>query len=192
MMRPFLLALLAAALVSCNRQNLKYDKPYFDFDSLVHVQMINLGNSKVTVIKTSALNGRRDSTSIVPDTAQWKHELDAFQQLDVINKPSFKDAYHYSEAKDVHSNLQVRTFLTHEKSAVPWVKFYYLGDLKKLKKIESVYNERNAMFSSGRKLTLEFDNLENELVLMHYQVKGYQKMMLSDSVLFQLDGKIVR
>src|SRR5258705_241845 len=94
-------------LRSCNRENTKYDKPYFDFDSLVNTQTFRLSTTKIKVIKTSALNGKQDSALLVPDSTQWRHELDAFQQLDVINKPLFENAYHFTEGKDDHSNLRV-------------------------------------------------------------------------------------
>jgi len=56
------------------------------------------------------LNGKKDSTAFIPDSTQWKHELDAFQQLDVINKPLYKDNYHLEERDDDHSNLLVRKY----------------------------------------------------------------------------------
>jgi len=187
-----LFLVVAGLLASCNRKNLKYDKPYFDFDSLVKAQTISLERTKIKVIKTSSLNGKRDSVSFTPDTTQWKHELNAFQQIDIINKPLFKGEYTLVESKDDHSNLRVRTYSTTKKSPVPWVKFYYLDNWQKLKKIETKYYEQNQMFSSARKLTLEFDSQGSDLIINHYRVQGFQKMILSDSVLFLLDGKTIQ
>lgn len=184
------IVLIAFYVVSCNRDTKRYDKPYFDFDSLVRAQLSELSRLKTVVMKKSKLNSKADSISFAPDTAQWKHELDPFTQLDAINKPMFKDAYHLQVKEDDHSNLQILECSSKIKSPVPWVKFYYQNDLKKLKKIESLYEESNLMFSSQRRLLMEFEKKEDHLILTHYQVKGFQKMLLSDTTSYLLDGAI--
>lgn len=178
---------LISLMFSCKHQNLKYDKPYFDFDSLVNVQVEKLSEAKATVSKKTFLNEENDSIAFVPNAEQWKNELNELAQLDVINKPSFKTAYHFTDAKDDHSNLQVRTYSTTSKSPVAWVKFYFLKNFKKLKKIESIYHEENTMVTSQKKLWIDFDD---SLQIAHYHIQGFQKMILNDSVKFSIDGKI--
>jgi len=189
-MRFFGVACLAL-LFSCNRENLKYDKPYFDFDSLVNNQVHQITSAKVSLIKKTFLNGKKDSTILLPDTAQWKHELDAFQQLDVINKPLFKGNYQSKNQGDDHSNLLVRSFTTEMKSPVPEVKFFYQDGYKRLKRIESVFNESNVLYSTSRKLTLEFEEHQGAAMISRYRVQGFQKMILSDSVAFSVEGKLL-
>src|SRR4051812_45600316 len=155
-MKFFLAVICGLLLVSCNQKNLKYDKPYFDFDSLVNGNVQQMASTKVSLSKKTFLNGAQDSSIFLPDTTQWKHELDAFQQLDIINKPLFKGNYQLKNQEDDHSNLFVRSFTTEMKSPVPEVKFFY-QDGSKLKKIESVFNESNVLYSTSRKLTLEFE-----------------------------------
>jgi len=185
----FLLGALFTLLVSCNRENLKYDKPYFDFDSLVRTQVHQIALTRTSLFKKTFLNRKNDSTVITPDTTQWKHELDAFQQLDVINKPLFKGNYHSKDQEDDHSNLLVRSFTTKMKSPVPEVKFFY-QDGSKLKRIESVFNESNVLYSTSRKLTLEFDEQGGAAMISRYRVQGFQKMILSDSVRFSIEGRL--
>src|SRR6478736_4311680 len=190
-MKFFLSVAFVVLLFSCNRQNLVYDKPYFDFDSLVSNQVHQIASSKAKVIKKTFLNGKRDSAILLPDTTHWKHELDAFQQLDVINKPLFKGNYQTTNQEDDHSNLFVRSFTTKMKSPVPEVKFFYQDGFKKLKKIESVFNESNVLYSTSRKLTLEFEEQQGMAVITKYKVQGFQKMILSDSVAFSIEGKLL-
>ena len=106
-MKFFFFVASAILAVSCHRENLKYDKAYFDFDSLVHAQVQQLASRRGVLIKKTFLNGKIDSTTLTPDTTQWKRELDAFQQLDVINKPLFKGKYQSEDEEDNHSNLLV-------------------------------------------------------------------------------------
>ena len=187
----FFFVVVFVLLVSCNRENLKYDKPYFDFDSLVNNQVQQIASAEVRLIKKSFLNGKQDSATLLPDTAQWKHELDAFQQLDVINKPLFKGNYQSKDQEDDHSNLLVRVFTTKMKSPVPEIKFFYQDGYMKLKRIESVFNESNVLYSTSRKLTLEFEEHHGAQMISRYQVQGFQKMILTDSVAFSIQGKLL-
>jgi len=190
-MKVFFSVACVVLLFSCDRQNLKYDKPYFNFDSLVNNQVQQIASAKARVIKKTFLNGKNDSTILLPDTTHWKHELDAFQQLDVINKPLFKGNYQAINQEDDHSNLLVRSFTTKMKSPVPEVKFFYQDGYMKLKRIESVFNESNVLYSTSRKLTLEFEEQQGMAMISKYRVQGFQKMILSDSVKFSIEGKLL-
>jgi len=190
-MKVFFGVACVVLLFSCDRQNLKYDKPYFNFDSLVNNQVQQIASAKARVIKKTFLNGKNDSTILLPDTTHWKHELDAFQQLDVINKPLFKGNYQAINQEDDHSNLLVRSFTTKMKSPVPEVKFFYQDGYMKLKRIESVFNESNVLYSTSRKLTLEFEEQQGMAMISKYRVQGFQKMILSDSVKFSIEGKLL-
>ena len=190
-MKVFFGVACVVLLFSCNRQNLKYDKSYFDFDSLVNNQVQQIASAKARVIKKTFLNGKNDSTILLPDTTHWKHELDAFQQLDVINKPLFKGNYQAINQEDDHSKLLVRSFTTKMKSPVPEVKFFYQDGYMKLKRIESVFNESNVLYSTSRKLTLEFEEQQGMAMISKYRVQGFQKMILSDSVKFSIEGKLL-
>jgi len=190
-MKFFLGVACGVLLISCNQKSLKYDKPYFDFDSLVNNQVQQMAWAKVSLRKKIFLNGKQDSAIFLPDTTQWKHELDAFQQLDLINKPLFKGNYEASDQQDDHSNLVVRALTTKMKSPVPEVKFFYQDGQKKLKRIESVFNESNVLYSTSRKLTLEFEEQQGVALISKYRVQGFQKMILSDSVAFSIDGKLL-
>ncbi len=189
-MKVFFGAAIVMLLYSCNRENSYYDKPYFDFDSLVHTPVLKLSEAKVKVEKKTFLNGKEDSVGFVPDTTQWKHELDAFQQLDVINKPLYKDNYKIDDREDDHSNLLVRKYTSQIKSLVPEVKFFYQDGFKKLKRIEAIFIEGNVLYSTSRKLTIKFDEQQGKPMISGYRVKGFQKMILSDSVKFSIEGKL--
>lgn len=181
------LVLIAVLFFSCDQSAVKYDKPYFDFDSLIQNQVKILGKSSWK--KFSRLNQKIDTVLIQPDS--MRAELDIFTQLDVINKPIFKSKYAVEEKKDVHSNLMVRRYTFQEdnedklKSAVPYVEFYYYNRFSDLRKIVSNYNETNLLFNSSRKLTLEFGENQPKKIIA-YQIVGFQKMLLSDSVLINI------
>lgn len=179
-------------LASCNKSNLKYEKPYFDFDSLINVQSADLIKAGTLLSKSVSLNGKQDQSSIQTDSTLMAHELDVFRQLDVINKPLYKTAYEILDGdKDSRSNLRIRTYKAKNPSPVPFITFYYLNDWKHLKKIESVYQENNTLYLTERHLQLEFDDVVGTLLLSRYEVTGKQKMILSDTVLFSIEGSFL-
>lgn len=189
-MKIFLCVALVAGFYSCHRENLTYDKPYVDFDSLVRTQVLKLSGIKAIVRKKTSLNGKRDSTVFTPDSTQWKHELDAFQQLDVINKPLYKGNYQQSYRDDQHSNLIVHSYLAKVKSPVPEVKFFYRPNSKKIERIEAFFADGNWIYTTSRKMILEFEESHGMPVIAGYQVHGFQKMMGNDTVKFSIEGKL--
>lgn len=184
----FLIAGCALMLTACNRGNQVYDKTYFDFDSLINVQVKELINAKVTLRKVSVINGKSDSSSFVPDSLKLANELDVFRQLDLINKPLYKSSYVVKEGeKDTRSNLLIRSYSAKSASPVPFVKFYYRSSPRDIKKVESFFQEENALYNTSRNLTLLFDDSSGTPLISGYQLRGSQKMILSDTVNFSVE-----
>jgi hypothetical protein len=185
----FLLAGCALSVIACNKENQLYDKAYFDFDSLISVQENVLMKSGITISKIAAINGKRDSSFFVPDSLKLAHELDVFRQLDIINKPLYRNSYDVKDGvKDTRSNLLIRSYTTQSPSPVPYVKFYYQGSPRDIKKIETLFNEENALYNTSRRLILLFDDSSGSPRLSGYQLIGSQKMILSDSVSFSVNA----
>lgn len=184
----YLIAGCAFLLTACNRVNQQYDKAYVDFDSLINVQVAALIKSKVTVNKISVINGKRDSSSFLPDSLKLANELDVFRQLDLINKPLYRNSYNVKmDEKDTKSNLLIRSYIAKSPSPVPYVKFYHQASSNHIKKLESFFREENALYNTSRNLTLLFDDSSGFSFLSGYQLKGSQKMILSDTVNFSVE-----
>jgi len=191
------LLLIAFAMMSCRPANLQeYDKPYFDFDSLVNKQIQMFSTRKDSIRKVAELDAKKSVSSFVIDSTHLAHEWDVFRQLDWINKPLFKGNYEITEGADTKSNLMVRSYVAKKSSnrsikfAVPFVHFYYQNDFKNLKRIESQYEEQNALYYTNRKLSIVFDDAGGKRLINYYTIKGSQKMILSDSVKFSIQGSI--
>jgi hypothetical protein len=188
----FLFAGCVFILTSCNRVNQQYDKAYFDFDSLINVQVKELIKSNVAISKISVINGKRDSSSFVPDSLRLANELDVFRQLDLINKPLYRSSYLVNEGeKDSRSNLLIRSYTARSASPVPYVKFYYQSSSHDIKKMESFFREENALYNTSRTLTLLFDDSSGSPLLSGYQLSGSQKMILSDTVNFSVSVLLI-
>ncbi len=175
---------------ACKQANQVYDKPYFDFDSLIHTQVQARALQQKTIFKTAALNSQKDSSSFQADGKVLAHEWDAFLQLDVINKPMYKNNYDITERADDKSNLTIRSYQCKIPSSVPYVHFYYHDSWANLKRIESIYEEKNVLNSVARHLTLAFDEEQGKPFIQKYSITGGQKMIFNDTVQFSIQGSI--
>ncbi len=193
MMRSFFLGILGLLLWGCKQSEVVYDKPYFDFDSLINQQQHELLTTKATLTKTVSLDSAKEEISFEADSLVLGKELDVFRQLDIINKPGFKDKYKISDGeKDTRSNLTIRRYEALEKTApVQFVLFYYQNEFSRIHKIESAYRENNTLYGTERNLLLEFDDSTGKLLLTHYRLTGVQKLILSDTIAFSIDGVFV-
>jgi hypothetical protein len=188
MNRVFLVICFCAFIFSaCDRTNQKYDKAYFDFDSLINMQVAELVKIQSTIRKKSIINEKEDNSSFVPDSLKLANELDVFRQVDIINKPLYRNAYEIKDGeKDTKSNLLIRSYTAKVPSPVPFVRFYYQSSSRDIKKIESVFHEENTLYDTRRNLLLEFDDSSGSLLLKGYQLSGTQKMILNDTVNFSV------
>lgn len=193
MMRSFFLVILGILLWSCKQSEVVYDKPYFDFDSLINRQQQELLTAKATLTKTVSLDSTKEEITFEVDSLVLAKELDVFRQLDIINKPGFKGKYKISDGeKDSRSNLTIRKYEALEKTApVQFVLFYYQNEFSRLHKIESTYREDNPLYGTGRDLLLEFDDNSGKSLLARYRLTGVQKLILGDTIAFSVDGVFV-
>jgi hypothetical protein len=187
--RFFSLIISIVLLTACNKQNEKYDKAYFDFDSLVNAQVDVLTKVHSTLAKSVSLDGKVDQSSHTTDSTLLAQELDVFRQLDLINKPLYRNTYEVIDGeKDTQSNLRVKRYKAKTPAPIAFVTFYYHDDFTQIKKIESVYQETNSLYATKRQLQLEFDDSTGTMVLSKYRMTGSQKMILSDSVKFTIEA----
>lgn len=190
--RFFSLIISAVLLTACNKQNEKYDKAYFDFDSLVNAQVDVLAKAHSTLAKSVSLDGKVDQSSHATDSTLLAQELDVFRQLDLINKPLYRNTYEVIDGeKDTQSNLRVKRYKAKTPAPIAFVTFYYHDDFTQIKKIESVYQENNSLYATKRQLQLEFDDSTGAMVLSKYRMTGSQKMILSDSVKFTIEASFI-
>lgn len=191
-MKPVVFILLIVfALASCEtkRTDAKY---YYALDSVLNEQVQYLTLSHATLSKKASIDGKEESTSFVPkDTTRWKYELDVFAELNDINKPANVGKYRIAQSvKDANSNLLIYTIESTEQLPVVFLKVYYLDNLSNIRRIEGLYREESSLLKSSRELSIEFQNINNKIVLTSYSITGGQKMLLGDSVQFSVNGMV--
>lgn len=170
-------------------------KFYYPVDSLLKAQVNYLTSSHATLTKRAFIDGKEETSSYVPkfDSAMtaWSRELDVFAELNDINTPTNVGKYRTEGGvKDQTSNLLIFTIESMEKLPVSYVKVYYLNSLSDVRKIEALYSQENSLLKTSRELLMEFQNINNKIVLTSYSIQGGQKMLLGDSVTFSVQGTV--
>lgn len=182
---------LLIGLCSCNEKK-PIAKSYFNVDSLMNVQLVQLTAKAASVTKRIKINDLEETVKIKPDSALWAHELAIFKHLDILNKPIYATAYEVIDGtKDSNSNLTLRIYHAKREVPVTVFKLYYQDSFDKLRRIEATSEESNALYFTTRKFVLTFDDLAGGIVLQRYAVEGFQKMILSDTVRFSLHSEIL-
>lgn len=189
MIRVLFIFISLILLSSCDEQN-KVNTAYYNIDSLLDAQTDLLLSKNTLLKKIVVLDGKRDTAGITqPDSITLTNEFDLFRKI--FRKRNFK----IENGSDSRSNLTIRTFTgelsSSEKNVTPEsVRLYFYNSPANLRKIEANYHEGNPMFSSSKHLTMEFENIYNKVTLVHYTIEGKQKMILSDSVNFFIQGDL--
>lgn len=180
-------------LSSCKNKELVATDYYFNIDSLVSANAAYFEKVKPGLKKRAEINGKKDTTAIVPaDSTAWADELHIFRQLGALNNPVNRDNYIIEDnLNDPQSNLTICQYTTSADLPLIMLKVYYQRRLPEIRKIEAVYNEKNALYSSSRFLTLKMEKIYNKTIITSYSVNGGQKMILGDSVDFQINATLV-
>jgi hypothetical protein len=182
---------LTAGLFACSQQA-RTRARYYAIDSLVQGQIRLLAARHATLTKTAALGAQQDTTTFVPrDTLAWTKELDLFLELKTLNKPTNLGAYTVTDnIPDTRSNLRIKSIETQQPLPVRYLKVFYHGTPERVRRIEAQFQEDNSLYHSGRFLTMEFDELQQQPVLLAYSITGGQKIFLGDTVAYTVSAKV--
>ena len=170
----------------------KTGEKYYNLDSLFQAQSQLLISEKAKLRKSATLDEKNDTAYFAPDSLGWINELSTLSTLALINKPIYMGLYSVKDERDSKSNLQVLSYSVNEgkEVPVPFVRIYYLGSLSNVKRIEGVYKEENELYTGSQALSIELQDVYNKTVMTSYIINGHQKMILADSVDFEIEGQI--
>lgn len=185
----FLLAI--SFLISCQKAP-ESTTLYYPIDSLIQSQVNYLAQSKAILNKKAEIDGKEETSSFTPiDSAAWAHELDIFSELEIINKPIHAGNYRTENGlKDTNSNLTIKSFTSTGQLPVVYLRIFYLDVPSKIRRIEALYQEENSLLKGSRFLIMEFEEINNNLVLTSFSIEGGQKMFLGDPVKFSVKGTV--
>lgn len=184
-----ILVLAGCAWIACGQQNAVYDKPFIDIDSLLNQQVHQLVAQQARLHKTTEAGGTPGEKTWLPDSLQWAAEMEVFRQLDDVNRPGVTRQYAIVGKKDSLSNLQVVMYQAPD-APLTELALYFLPRPRQLKKIAARLQRSNPLFTASRAVALEFDHWQGQPRLARYHVQGFQKMVLGDSITYQISGTV--
>lgn len=188
-MSRLIVVVLILIVASCTTQ--KETKSLYPIDSLLNAQARYLSAKKASLKKFVTLDGKEQEILTTPkDDIAWQNELEIFNTLTIINKPTNISFYSVEDISDSRSNLKVKSFATKEDLPVKYIRVYYYQTPLRLRKLEASFNEFNSLYKSSRELTMDFQQIGDTTVLTSYFITGGQKMLLDDSVQYRISGSL--
>jgi hypothetical protein len=190
--RPIGLAFIFILIFSSCEQKKIDRNDFFPIEKIIGEQALLLSSSHADLHKKATLNDSLYEVSTTPaDSMAWSHELDIFRELELINKPIYKDDYVITDnINDPKSNLVIKEFRATRNIPVSLVKIFHRPGNEDMIKMEAIYNEENSLYRSSRHMSLVWDDHDGNQVLTSYAIKGGQKIFLGDTTVFEIQGKI--
>lgn len=191
----FAVAISAVCLLSCTKKEDTRHTVYYPIDSLIQAQINYLGDPAhaASLHKYATLGTDQDTAEYQPaGTIAWANELGPLLRLGVINKPIHEGKYRVEDnLRDPNSNLRIRAFKAQDESLpIAYLRIYYQGTPRQVRRIEGSYREVNALYTSTQIFSIELQEIHNKILLTSYSIRGGQKMILADSMALGVDGWI--
>ena len=175
--------------IACTQEQKSIQK-YFDFDGLIDDQISQLSQRGRVLEKVAAMARDQTDSTFLPSVKGWESELEIFRDLEMINKPAYRDVYRIEDPlEDTKSNLKIRRYVA-SSAPLHLINFYYQNEFTRLKKIEAYITEKNLLYATSRTLVMEFEEEDGKPQLIRYSMNGFQKMVFSDTVRFSVQGQV--
>lgn len=177
-LRGLLFGLFALGLGACaDRGSTEQAQPvYFDLAGLIGQQVAQLGQLPAKATKSTQMNGKIDRRTGL--MVNWEQELALFAKAD-LNKPVLREAY------TIQKTATGITYTAKESGlVVEYLRISGLGAVPDSVAIR--YHEKNTLYLTQREMYLTFANEQ----LRSYRIKGYQQMVLSDTVHYAVEGQV--
>lgn len=165
------------------------DQPYFDMPSLVKQQLVRLDSLNPSVELVAQVGDREEVETIKKDSAEWEETLKLFSDAN-INRPVLQGSYSVVDSIDQQHQWKIRVYQAKEPQEVevPYLIVYYQDSLADVRRIETKFWEENLLYSTTRYLAMQFESSSSGPQLVSYRSQGHQKMILRDSVYYDLEA----
>ena len=172
--------LLVILITSC--QQLRPDSVavpnYPDVNQIYTDQIQKLHNKRL--IKEISLDFKNETDTFLMDSTDWKNELSFLAEIDP-NQPEYVGVFDVSERNEVISlNLKEG-----ENGILKKLVITISGDDDQ--SISAVTDEGKDIYTHHREFRVQFDSG----LIRFYEISGYQKMILKDTVWFGIKGSVI-
>lgn len=170
------LLLIAAACSPLRPEQVKVPE-YPDFKQFIQQQAQLLAG--VSLEKTVRLDDKSETNSFNLDSAAWAEELSFLKEINP-NQPEYVGGFDkIQEGNQVTLQLNEKT-----SGEIQSVSFIKIGDI--YSSIQGTFHEDKDVYVHHREISVNF----KDGVISSFLVKGYQKMILKDTVWFAIRGSV--
>ncbi len=182
----FLFLSILGLVASCKPVVPPVRSQLLNIDSLINAQVRNI--RVATIEKTIHVNDSTFYHRVI--NPELKNELVAFQELNLVNRPIYRDSYQLTVQSDKQSNLTIKSWTATKDAPVKSLKLFYLDKIDRLKRMEAELGTSELYAKSSKKLLLEFSILGDTVRLETYSISGMQQYFWSDPRYFSVDAVI--
>jgi hypothetical protein len=182
------IALLSIVLSSCeSSSSAKKISAYFD--------VANLFNSQATLVlntsfqKTASIDGENETKTVRFDSLEWTKELSMFANMD-INKAVLVGAFDEEETTTETGRTVTYRKKPELEGGVQWIRLDYDGK-GNVAAFSGLFREENALYQNMRELSATFSSREGMPTIEEYSIKGFQKILMKDTVNYEIEAKAV-
>lgn len=186
---PILLLGLLLAIAACEQPTppvTAEGEDAFNLTAYLEQQQERLQAEQPMVLKSVTTEGKPTET-IQTSAVDWEDELSVFLDAD-LNRPALQE--YYTRQEQVLDNGNIVVEFNRVEEAEPLVHYLRLEltSDRVLRQLDALIQDQNMLFYSRRNIQLSADPSSGNI--SGYRVKGVQKMMLSDSLHYQIHANL--
>jgi hypothetical protein len=163
---------------------------YYDVQTLLAANEETLRQMNVSLHKEASFAGEVEETQIRLDSAALVEELEVFRELD-INKPVFSGRY--KETRELVNGQRLISYEADDKEAlnINFLKVYKEAASGKVQRIEALYSNRNILYNSTRQLSLQYGQVNGQMLPRYYTVEGVQNMIFTEPEEYRIKAEFM-
>jgi len=173
------LVIIGLMAISCQPMSDFEVERFFQLDSLLVKQAVLLTEKNVSVTKSVKMDDQFETISFSADTARWAKEFQIIKDFS-LNKTNYIGAF------KVEQKGKSVAYIKKLDQPIP-INYFKVVYNNELKSVSGQYYEDKDIFQHERNFELQFNN--NGLLSV-YKIWGFQKMILQDTIKYDIKGTI--
>jgi hypothetical protein len=188
--RSLFIILLIGVSTACQRRITRDSIEFFDLGSFIDRQVDLLTEGSFELKKKTLIGDSMEILVLLPDSLGWDKELSIFKTAD-IHKPGLRELYEKTIRET--DSFKIENYALSDTTESETIQLSIRKDKRTehIRSIDAVQHTTNPIYNSRRNLHMMFrSGKEGKILLDSFTVRGFQKMILQDSVTYFTAGKI--
>lgn len=160
---------------------------YYALDQVIETEIKGLTSAKAGLYKQVELDKKKEEMLLLPSQLKWENELALFKGIN-LNKPAWQ-GFITTETTQVAGGEMV--VYTANKKDIPFRKVTMLfNNNHTLDSLAVSVETENEITHTVRTLTAAWNSTNEVKHLKSYTIKGFQKVLLNDTLFYNVKGDV--